>query len=99
MKLATTTGDFERYCPRITERIRHIREAGFRFVDLSLYTVKGNEELLDCDDWRKNAAEIDAYMKENGVPVMGNVTMNLPYKSKYDIYDLVDKVLSYVKLP
>ena len=40
-----------------------------------------------------------AYMKENGVPVMGNVTMKLPYKSKYDIYDLVDKVLSYVKLP
>ncbi len=67
MKLATTTGDFERFCPRVIERIQHIREAGFRFVDLSLYTVKGNEELLESDDWRTYVAEIDAYMKENGM--------------------------------
>ena len=39
------------------------------------------------------------YMKKEGVPVLGNLTMKLPVQPKYDIYDLVDKVLSYVKLP
>ena len=39
------------------------------------------------------------YLDKNGVPILGNLTMNLPVQPKYDVYDLADKVLSYVKLP
>jgi len=39
------------------------------------------------------------YMGKNGLPVLGNLTMHLPFKPKYDMYDGVDLVLSHVKLP
>ena len=47
------------------------------------------------------AAAVGAYkyLDKNGVPALGNLTMKLPIQPKYDVYDLVDKVLSYVKLP
>ncbi|MBR0373536.1 MAG: hypothetical protein IJH91_03280 [Mogibacterium sp.] len=47
------------------------------------------------------AAAVSAYkyLEKNGLPALGNLTMKLPVQPKYDMYDLVDKVLSYVKLP
>lgn len=53
MKLCTTTGDFERFCPDRLDRLRHIREAGFRYVDLSLYSLEGDADLLFSPDYEK----------------------------------------------
>lgn len=38
MKIATTTGDFSFYCHNDIERIRELHRAGFRYVDLDMYT-------------------------------------------------------------
>ena len=46
MKLATTTSDFERFCGSYIDCVKNVHQAGFRFVDLSLYTVKENDSLL-----------------------------------------------------
>lgn len=32
MKLATTTGDFDRFCPTYEERVTHLVSAGFRHI-------------------------------------------------------------------
>ena len=58
MKLATTTGDFERYCPTYEERITHIVGAGFRYIDLSLYTVTPEDALLGNTNWQDNAKRL-----------------------------------------
>lgn len=55
MKLATTTGDFDRFCPTYEERVSHLVSAGFRHIDLSLYSVKSGDALLSDPDWKKNA--------------------------------------------
>jgi sugar phosphate isomerase/epimerase len=67
VKLATTTGDFDRYCDTYLERIQHIYEAGFRYIDLSLYTVKPGEELIDNDNWMQTVESIKAYADEKGM--------------------------------
>ena len=67
MKLVTTTGDFDAYCKTYLEKIRYVYEAGFRYIDLSLYTIKQGDELIDNDDWRINVAAIKAYAAEKGI--------------------------------
>ena len=67
MKLATTTGDFELHCNTYLERIQHVYEAGFRYIDLSLYSVKPGEELIDNDNWMEIIKSIKAYAKEKGI--------------------------------
>lgn len=60
MKLATSTGDFERFCSEKNDQLRHVAEAGFRYVDLSLYEeAKANSETM-ADDWRK---KVDSWQK------------------------------------
>ena len=39
MKIATTTEDFGFYCRTDEERIRELHRAGFRYIDLSLYSL------------------------------------------------------------
>ena len=65
MKLATTTGDFERYCDTYLERIQHVEEAGFRYIDLSMYSVGTKEELLDNDNWLENVSVIKEYAQKH----------------------------------
>ena len=66
MKLATTTGDFAFYTKDYVEQIRHIKEAGFKYIDLSLYSPASNDPLFS-DDWKTEAARIKRYMAENGL--------------------------------
>lgn len=42
MKIATTTGDFSRFCNNDFDRIRELHRAGFRYIDLSMYTFTPN---------------------------------------------------------
>jgi hypothetical protein len=36
MKIATTTGDFSRFCQTDEEKIRELHRAGFRYIDLDM---------------------------------------------------------------
>ena len=38
MKIATTTGDFSFFCATDEERVRELHRAGFRYIDLSMYS-------------------------------------------------------------
>ena len=33
MRLATTTGDFDKYCGTYLERVKQINQAGFKYID------------------------------------------------------------------
>ncbi len=55
MKLATTTGDFWGYCRNYKECVEYVCEAGFRYIDLSMYTVEKDDPLLLREDWRAYA--------------------------------------------
>lgn len=67
MKLATTTGDFDKYCGTYLERIKAIHKAGFKYIDLSLYSVNENDELLLSDEWKASAQELLEYVTENNM--------------------------------
>lgn len=60
MKLATTTADFDSFCKSYTECLERIRTAGFRYVDLSLYTVSEHKSLLVSDDWHATVDSLRA---------------------------------------
>ena len=51
MKIATTTGDFCRYCKNDIERINELYRAGFRYIDLNMYRFTPDCDYMK-DDWR-----------------------------------------------
>lgn len=67
MKLATTTGDFDRYCATYLESVKCVHQAGFKCIDFSLYTIRENDALLLCDEWKTTAQEILDYAEQNGI--------------------------------
>lgn len=69
MKLATTTEDFNRFCKTYKERIKAIYDAGFRYVDISFYSVEESEELLG-DNREENARDIKAYADSLGMKLI-----------------------------
>lgn len=67
MKLATTTEDFEAFSDDPISKIKLIQKAGFKNIDLSLYNVSKNKDLLLADDWQKYADRLKTYAEENGI--------------------------------
>ena len=65
MLLATTTGDFSPFTSDHKERIRLLCEAGFRHIDLSLYTVCEGDPLFG-DSWQEAAEDLLAYAASLG---------------------------------
>ena len=57
MKIATTTGDFNFYCKTDAERIRELHRAGFRYIDLNMYSFKPDSPYMQ-DDWQNAVREI-----------------------------------------
>lgn len=51
MKIATTTGDFGFYCNTDGERIRELHRAGFRYIDLNMYSFSPKCEYMQ-EGWR-----------------------------------------------
>ena len=51
MKIATTTGDFNSYCQNDVERINELRKAGFKYIDLSMYSFTPDSPYMK-DDWK-----------------------------------------------
>ena len=67
MKLATTTGDFGQYCSTYLERIQHVHEAGFRYIDLSMYDVRPGDEIAK-DPKITNIGRNSAYVFKGSQP-------------------------------
>ena len=51
MKIATTTGDFRCYCSTDEERIRELHRAGFRYIDLNMYSFTPGSIYMQ-EGWR-----------------------------------------------
>lgn len=67
MKLATSTGDFDRFCSNYLDRIKYVCDAGFKYIDLSLYTVSENDALIISDDHQKTVDQITKYAQEKNI--------------------------------
>ena len=67
MILATTTEDFRPFTDNHKERVRLCAEAGFKHIDLSLYTLIKDDPLFG-DGWRAAADELLSYAESLGVP-------------------------------
>ena len=67
MKLATTTSEFSRLCPTYQERLTHLREAGFRYVDLSMYRIADSGELLTAANWQNNLGALRDHAESLGM--------------------------------
>ena len=57
MKIATTTEDFGFYCATDEERIRELYRAGFRYIDLSLYSLTPDSPYMQ-DSWQDEVARL-----------------------------------------
>ena len=66
MILATTTEDFSQHTNSHEERILHLYEAGFRYIDLSLYHVSAGDPLFG-EDYREAAESLLAYAEGLGL--------------------------------
>jgi len=66
MKIATTTGDFAYYCATDEERIRELHRAGFRYIDLNMYSFKPDCVYMQ-DNWREHVQKIKDLADELGM--------------------------------
>lgn len=57
MKIATTTGDFKAFCKNDEEIIRELHRAGFRYVDLSMYTFTPDSVYMN-DGWEREVNKL-----------------------------------------
>jgi len=66
MKIATTTGDFGFYCTSDEERIRELYCAGFRYIDLSMYSFTPASVYMQ-PDWKEHVLKIRSLADELGM--------------------------------
>ena len=66
MKIATTTGDFTVFCANDEERIRELHRAGFRYIDLNMYTFTPKCEYMQ-DNWQDAVKRIKELADELGM--------------------------------
>ena len=66
MKIATTTGDFSRYCKCDADKIRELHRAGFRYIDLSMYSFRPDCAYMG-ENWRVEAEKLKALADELGM--------------------------------
>ena len=66
MKIATTTEDFGFYCSSDEERIRELHRAGFRYIDLNMYSFTPECEYMQ-ENWRSSVQRIKSLADELGM--------------------------------
>ena len=66
MKIATSTGDFGHYCKTDEERIRQLHQAGFKYIDLSMYRFTPDCAYMQ-DGWEKETKKIKNLADELGM--------------------------------
>ena len=106
MKLATTTADFGRYTIDHLQRVKYVEEAGFKYIDLSMYTPRENDGLFFTDDWKKTAEALKSYAEEKGLHyVQAHGPNSNPLKSQEDFDYAVEittraiEICSYLGIP
>ena len=66
MKIATTTGDFSFFCKTDEERIRELHRAGFRYIDLNMYSFTPDCAYMS-ENWREEVYKIKRLAEELGM--------------------------------
>ena len=66
MKIATTTSDYSRYCNADVDRIRALHKSGFRYIDLSMYSLSPASPLMQ-DDWQEEVKRLQDVAGELGM--------------------------------
>lgn len=66
MKIANTTADFTPYCATDEERVRELHRAGFRYIDLNMYSFKPDCVYMQ-DNWRDAVLRLKEVADELGV--------------------------------
>lgn len=66
MKIATTTEDFGYYCSTDEERIKELHRAGFRYIDLSMYSFTPESEYMQ-ENWQEPVKRIKNLADELGM--------------------------------
>lgn len=99
MKLATTTGDFELYCNSYLQRIKNVCDAGFKYVDLSLYSINENDSLLCNDNWKEEVEKIKKFTEKNGVEfVQAHSPDTNFFKSEEDYAYALEKTVRSIEI-
>ena len=76
MKLSTSTGDFGKYVPTLTEEIRHFRGSPFRYINLEQNTAdyflcpSDDPWRREVDDWAKAAEDAGVTFVFSHAPCM-----------------------------
>jgi len=65
MKLCTTTSDFSIHCDNEYDRIKEVKNAGFKYVDLGMNHNQCAQFM--CDDWKEKAKRLKGYAEDLGV--------------------------------
>ena len=90
MKLANTTEDFGRVTGfDYKNSIRNTHEAGFQYIDLSMYIVQQSDPLFYADNWQQYAYSLRDLGEQLGIQyVQAHSPSGNPYLSteQYDIY-------------
>ena len=66
MKIANTTGDFGLWCKTDEERIRELYNAGFKYIDLSMYSFTPDSPYMQ-ENWREEVQKIKNLADELGM--------------------------------
>ena len=99
MKIATTTGDFNRFLNTYQERINAVLEAGFKYIDLSLYTINKGDELLVNDNWQENGKVIlEQTQKLGGEFVQAHSPGGNPIAGDSDAQILLDATIRSIDI-
>ena len=95
MKIATTTGDFGRYCKNDIERIRQLHKAGFRYVDLDMYSFTPNCAYMQ-DDWKNAVRALKQEADRLGMQIDEDYPQ-LEYAKGYDYNYVVEGTLGTLR--
>ena len=99
MKLATTTCDFDKFLPTYQERIDAVMEAGFRYIDLSMYDILKEDELLVSAKWQDNAKRIlEKTMEAGGKFVQAHSPGGNPIAGDEAAQDLLDATIRSIEV-
>ena len=91
MKLATSTSDYTRYGIDAFECIKEVHDAGFRYVDLSLYDLNPNSPFMQ-GDWRDYTLKLKDYANSLGVEfVQAHSQGGEPFSKNQDVVDFIIK--------
>ena len=66
MKIATTTGDFDRYLKTDEEKILELHRAGFRYIDFSMYSFTPDCVYMN-DGWQEEVARLGRLAESLGM--------------------------------